>query len=136
MIGMLTATFMIGLWVGAYFTKHVKRAWSILFSLEILTIILALASPLFFKAELLFYLLCLISGAITGAQFSTANVFMGELELAGKLYGLDIIGSFLGAFIPSMIFIPLLGIPNALLFVVAVKAVSAMMLLSLPERKF
>ncbi len=134
MIGMLTATFMIGLWAGTYLSKHAKKPLLVLFSLEIMTIILALASPVFFKVELLFYLLCLLSGAITGSQFSTANLFIGELKVAGRLYGIDITGAFLGAFIPSMILIPLFGIYNALLFVAGIKTVSALMIFSLIEK--
>jgi len=128
---MLTATFMIGLWAGAYLAKRTEKPFIVLFYLEIMTIILALSSPLFFRTELLFYLLCLLSGLITGGQFSTANLFMGEVRMAGRLYGLDIMGSCVGAFIPSMILIPRFGIPHALLFIVAIKAVSAALLLSL-----
>ena len=99
-----------------------------------MTITLALISPLFFKAEPLFYLLILLSGTITGGQFSTANLSIAEPDAAGRLYGFDLIGSFLGAFIPSIILIPLFGVSNALLFVAGIKAVSAGMILSLPKR--
>jgi predicted membrane-bound spermidine synthase len=56
---------------------------------------------------------------------------MNKPEIAGKLYGLDLIGSVLGAFIPAIIFIPLFGIPNTLFLVAGIKAVSAVMILSL-----
>ncbi len=134
MIGILSATFMIGLWGGTILTRHFKRPLKVLFYLELMTITLALISPLFFKAEPLFYLLILLSGTITGGQFSTANLSIGEPDAAGRLYGIDLIGSFLGAFIPSIIFIPLFGVSNALLFVAGIKAVSAGMILSLPKR--
>jgi spermidine synthase len=130
MIGILTATFMIGLWAGASLSRRTKKALQALFYLELMTIILALSSSIFFKAEPLFYVLIFLLGIITGRQFSTANLCMDEFEVAGKLYGIDLIGSFLGAFIPSIILIPLFGIPHTLLFIVGIKAVSATMILS------
>jgi spermidine synthase len=131
MLGILSATFMIGLWAGASLTRHTKRALKKLFYLELITIPLALIAPIFFKAEPLFYLLILLSGTITGAQFSTANLSLGEPEAAGRLYGMDLIGSFLGAFIPPMILVPLFGVYNTLLFVASIKVFSAAMILSL-----
>jgi spermidine synthase len=131
MIGILSATFMIGLWAGASLTRHTKRALKKLFYLELITITLALVAPVFFKAEPLFYLLILLSGTITGAQFSTANLSIGEPEAGGRLYGMDLIGSFLGAFIPPMILVPLFGVYNTLLFVASIKLFSAAMILSL-----
>jgi hypothetical protein len=130
-IGILAATFMIGLWTGAHLLKPPKKVLRMLFSLEIMTIALALTSSIFFKAEFLFYVLNFILGVITGRQFNTANLFMNKPEIAGKLYGLDLIGSVLGAFIPAIIFIPLFGIPNTLFLVAGIKAVSAVMILSL-----
>ena len=130
MIGILSATFMIGLWAGTSLSSHTKNALRILFYLEVMTATLALAAPLFFREELLFYLLILLSGIITGAQFSTANLSLGEPGAAGRLYGFDLIGSFLGALIPSIILIPLFGVVNTLLSIVAVKMLSAVMILS------
>lgn len=131
MIGILSATFMIGLWGGTILTRHSKRPLKILFCLELMTITLALISPLFFKAEPLFYLLILLSGTITGGQFSTANLSIGEPDAAGRLYGLDLIGSFLGAFIPSIIFVPLFGVYSVLLVAAGIKTISAVMIYSM-----
>jgi spermidine synthase len=133
MMGILIATFMIGLGTGAYLVKRNKEPLRILFYLEIMTIVLALASPLFFRAETLFYVLSFIAGTITGGQFSVANQCMEEPNVAGRLYGLDLIGSFLGAVIPSIILIPLFGISHTLLFIVGIKAVSAVMILSVKD---
>jgi spermidine synthase len=130
MIGILAATFMIGLWAGALMFRHAKRALKMLFYLELLTITLALSATLFFNAEPLFYVLIFLSGTITGGQFSTANISIGEPEAGGRLYAIDLIGSFLGAFVPSMVLIPLFGVSNTLLFIAGIKAVSAVMILS------
>jgi hypothetical protein len=105
-----------------------------LFNLELMTIILALVSSTFFRAELLYYVLILLLGLITGRQFSTANLCLHEPEVAGKLYGIDLIGSFLGALIPSIVLIPLFGTLHTLLFVAGIKAFSALMILSVRDR--
>jgi hypothetical protein len=130
MIGILTATFMIGLFAGAYLSRHTTKALQTLFHLEIIAIILAISASIFFKSELLFYVLNFLLGMIAGRQFSTANLCMDEPQVAGKLYGIDLIGSFLGALIPSIVLVPLFGIFHTLLFIVGIKTVSAMMILS------
>ena len=130
MIGMLTATFMVGLWLGTILTRNLRKAFMALFYLELMTITLAFISPLFFESELLFYILILLAGILTGGQFSAANISMDEKDAAGKLYGLELFGSFLGAFIPSMICIPLFGVSYTLLFVAVIKIFSAAMILS------
>jgi spermidine synthase len=130
MIGLLTATFMVGLFTGAYLSRHTRKALRTLFYLELMTIVLAFTAPIFFRVEMLFYVLNFLLGVITGRQFSTANVCLDDPEVAGKLYGIDLIGSFLGAFLPSIVLIPLFGIFHTLLLIVVMKAVSAIMILS------
>jgi spermidine synthase len=130
MIGILTATFMVGLFTGAYLSRHTRKALRNLLYLELMTIVLVFTAPIFFKAEMLFYVLNFLLGVITGRQFSTANVCLDEPDAAGKLYGIDLVGSFLGAFIPSIVLIPLFGIFQTLMFIVGMKAVSAIMILS------
>jgi spermidine synthase len=134
MIGMLTATFMMGIFAGAYLSRYMKKALQTLFNLELMTIILVLVSSMFFRAEPLYYVLILLLGLITGRQFSTANLCLHEPEVAGKLYGIDLFGSFLGAFIPSIVLIPLFGTLHTLLFVAGTKAFSAVMILSVRDR--
>jgi len=77
------------------------------------------------------YCVVFSAGTVSGAQFSTANLSLGESTDGGRLYALDLIGSFIGALISSLIIIPLAGIPSALLFVALIKAFSAMLILSL-----
>jgi spermidine synthase len=134
MIGMLTATFMVGIFAGAYLSRYSKRALQTLFYLELMTITLALISSMFFRAEPLFYVLILLLGLITGRQFSAANLCLDEPGVAGKLYGIDLVGSFLGAFVPSIVLIPLFGSLHTLFFVAGMKAFSAVMILSIKER--
>jgi len=131
MIGILTATFMVGMWAGTRITKRTERSLTILLSLEFLTVMLALTAPFFFRGELFFYGIVLLAGLCTGGQFTTANLSMGSSDTAGKLYGLDLIGSCIGSFIPAIILIPLFGVSHTLLLIAAMKAVSAVLILSL-----
>jgi spermidine synthase len=130
MIGILTATFMVGMWAGTRITKRTERSLNILFYLELFTVALALTAPLFFRGELLFYGIVFLAGICTGGQFTTANLSMDSPDTAGKLYGLDLIGSCIGSFIPAIILIPLFGVSKTLLLIAVMKAVSAVLILS------
>ncbi len=134
-IGLLTSTFMLGLWLGTIITKDTRQPLRILFYCEFLTVILAVISILFFKTEPSFFLLILFSGIITGGQFNTANLSTGGIEIAGIIYGIELIGSFIGAFISSIVLIPLVGIYNTLLFVAGTKIFSAFIIYSLLHQK-
>jgi spermidine synthase len=135
MIGALSAFFMIGLWGGTLFAKQLKDPPGTLLLLETLTILLVLVSPFLFKAEFFFYGLIFISGMLTGGQFSAASLSFGETWSGGKLYAIDLFGSFLGAFVPSIIIIPLFGIAHALLFIAFIKMFSAVMIYSFVQRR-
>jgi spermidine synthase len=130
MIGILTATFMVGMWAGTRVTKRTERPLTILFALELFTAGLALTAPFFFRGELLFYGIVFVAGICTGGQFTTANLSMDSPDTAGKLYGIDLIGSCAGAFIPAIILIPLFGVAQTLLLIAVMKAVSGGLILS------
>ena len=130
MIGILSASFMIGLWAGTTLIRQAGKALSTLFFLELATIVLAFVASVFFRAELLSYALILISGIITGSEFSAANASMDMPEIGGKLYAFDLIGSFVGALVPSLIIIPLFGIYDTMLLIAFVKFFSAATILS------
>jgi spermidine synthase len=131
MIGMLSASFMIGLWAGTSITTIVRRPLKTLFLLEMCTIFLAALSLFLFKADFILYLLVFFAGLISGAQFSTANLSLGKSTNGGRLYALDLLGSFLGVLISSLIVIPLIGIPSTLILIAVIKAFSAMLIWSL-----
>ncbi|NWF52862.1 MAG: hypothetical protein HXY47_07255, partial [Nitrospirae bacterium] len=134
-IGILSATFMIGLWTGSHILRPPKKLLRNIFFLEILSVGLAFVSSIFFKIEILFYVLNFLLGIIAGREFNLANIFWDETGVAGRLYGLDLTGAVLGAFIPAIILIPLFGIKNTLFIVAGIKAVSAVMVLSLVTGK-
>ena len=130
MLGILSAAFMIGLWSGAVLTRYMKNTFKTLFCLELLMITLAVLSPLFFRAGPLFYVFICLSGIITGSLFGAANAAWGGNEAAGKLYCIDLAGSFAGALLSAIIIIPLFGLYNALLLIALFKTFSAFMIVS------
>jgi spermidine synthase len=130
MIGVLSATFMTGLWLGTIITSRIKTALRTLLILEGLTVLLAVSSPLFFGLEILFYMLIFSVGVLTGGQFTTASLSLSEADTAGKLYAVDLFGSFIGASIPAIILIPLFGVSSALFSVALIKAFSVIMIAS------
>ena len=135
MIGALSAFFMLGLWGGTLFAKQLKNPLGTLLLLETMTILLAVASPVLFKAELFFYAIIFISGMLAGGQFSAASLSFGGPESGGTFYAIDLFGSFLGALVPSLIIIPLFGITHALLFVALIKLFSVMMIAKIALKK-
>jgi spermidine synthase len=133
MIGLLAGMFMIGLWTGTVLKRYRIKPLKMLLLIELATITLAILSPLFFRYGPLFYLLIFLSGTITGSQFSAASRAMDRQDEAGKLYGMDLLGSFSGAFISSIIIIPLFGVYAALYLIAAIKAFSVFMIVSVRE---
>ena len=131
MIGILSASFMIGLWAGTGVTRSLRKPLVILFLLDMLIILLAALSVLFFREELITFLVVFGAGLTCGAQFSTANLSIGESTVGGRLYAFDLFGSFIGALTSSLLVIPLFGLTSALLLVSVIKASSAIMILSL-----
>ena len=131
MIGMLTALFMVGMWIGTRITRRTEKSLTVLFYLELFSVTLALTAPFFFKGELLFYGIVFLAGLFTGGQFTTANLSIDAPDTAGRLYGIDLVGSCIGSFVPALILIPLLGVTQTLLLIALMKEVSAAMILSI-----
>ena len=111
-------------------TGRKEKSLTVLFYLELFTVTLALAAPFFFKAQLFFYGVIFLAGLFTGGQFTSANLSIDAPDTAGRLYGIDLIGSCIGAFVPALILIPLFGIIYTLLLIALMKIVSAAMILS------
>lgn len=79
--------------------------------------------------KVLFVALPALAGVIVGAEFPLANreslrasAAAAPTRVAGRLYGIDLAGACLGAFVVSAFLVPLLGIPWTLLIVGAMKA--------------
>lgn len=137
-IGLLTALFMAGSAVGAYGTRKRKDPLTWLQLIEMFSLLLFMVAPLCFKREALYYALIFLCGMIGGAQFVIVNRYAEEKtrgELAGRLYALELGGSVLGALLIALLFVPLLGLGNAILSLILLKASSLVLLFSLQKQE-
>jgi spermidine synthase len=120
-VGILTGLFMLGLAGGALGLRGLR-----LRVLEALMIALALLVGVFLRG-MGFYALGALSGLLTGGLFASASEMVAQEE-AGRLYGLELLGSFAGALVVSTLLVPLWGLKEAALSVAAAKALSLAML--------
>jgi spermidine synthase len=129
MFGLLSAVFMAGMALGSHLMRG-RGFLKTLFGLELATAAIALSAPLFFGAEIMFYCISLLAGTVTGAVFASVNTCMRASDpgaAGGRLYAMDLLGSFLGAFLAAVVFIPVMGIRETLYLVAAVKMLSAIL---------
>jgi len=131
MIGLMSASFMVGLWAGASFARSLRRPLTGLLFFDAVFILFALVSLLTFRETALLYAMVCAAGIMCGGQFSAASLSYRESHAGGRLYALDLIGSFIGALITSLIVIPLFGVASALFMIAGIKAFSAGMILTL-----
>jgi spermidine synthase len=131
MIGVLSASFMIGLWAGTSVTGSPRKPLRVLLFLDLSFLLLTAIPVLFFREDGILYGTVCIAGIICGGQFSSANASIAGKSAAGRLYALDLLGSFTGALTSSLIVVPLFGIPGALLLIAMIKVFSALMILTL-----
>jgi len=129
-VALLTALFMAGSAGGAWLARDAARPLRALRICEAAAVALLFAAPLFFRHEALFAAAMLLMGALNGAVFSAAVNFRKRGN-TGRLYGLDLVGSFLGALLTSIILVPLFGIQNTLFFVVSLKIMSLSVLVAI-----
>jgi len=140
-VALLLASFMAGLWIGSWLSR--SRAFAsrknLLRSQGVLAAFPALAAVfLHFKTpEILFYLMLFVFGSLGGAFFVQANrLFIVKDKDQGTGYGLDLLGSFLGAAAVSTLLLPLAGLMPTVLLLLGLNLLVFLFLLSLPERLF
>lgn len=136
-IGLITALFMFGMSIGAMIIKRQKSPLKLLRLTEIVSALFFTSSLLLLYNESIFYALSLLCGIIGGIQFVMANRCMSgdPGRYAGKIYAIDLAGSFPGALITSLVFVPLTGINNSVMFLSFIKMVSFILLLSVRHEK-
>ena len=153
-LGLILTSFMIGLVFGSWYVNrimdrlrddlltYIKTQIAIcIYPLILPPIFLGLASfgskiPSYFGVETLFAFLPIVAGFIGGFQFPLASKIClgGGQEVgrtAGLLYGIDLLGSCLGALLASAILVPILGMISTLVLVAALNF-AALILLLLP----
>ncbi len=90
---------------------------------------------LMLEAQLAFPALAFLAGFVGGLQFPLANSLWleeapGAARAAGLTYGVDLLGSCLGAMLTTTILVPVLGIPFACLFASLLNFGSLLLLLT------
>jgi len=146
-IGIIITAFMIGLGIGAYITnKNLKRfRKNELVILEFMIAAFAIMLPLIIilinktnnnailtlSDYIIFPVLTIIIGALTGAEFPLAAklFFKTKADTAARLYSADLVGAFIGAVIISSLLIPLVGIVYVCVIVAGLNVLSGIILL-------
>jgi spermidine synthase len=137
-IGLLLALFMVGLAGGSFIFSYCPKTWTrqlktlITFQIVLAFFCLALAFVViyfhsrptlghknFFYRET-FSFLSLFAGFIGGTHFPLANRLLLQEQtrvgpVAGLIYGVDLMGSFLVCFLVGLVFIPSVGILQTLM---------------------
>ncbi len=150
-LGLIITVFMAGLFVGAHTVTRklnqiklpltvLKKAKIALGCLTFLLIplfkILSIQTApwsLYIGTNLIFPVLMFAVGIIGGMQFPIANkIILGKKggvgEVAGSLYGADLIGGLLGALLVATIFIPLIGIVQSLVAIGLLSIISSIII--------
>ncbi|RKY69052.1 MAG: spermine synthase, partial [Candidatus Latescibacterota bacterium] len=156
MIALLTAAFMVGLSAGALLMLRIMKqnrgGRPLLVRFELLILSFSLLLPLillychaqimhpviFHSVPWVILLLSAISGFLVGSEFPLANsIYLGGKrdvgQVAGMLYGVDLLGSWLGALAVSVALIPVLGIVQTCLLVASLKLLSFVSVIRLPS---
>ncbi len=115
-IALLFASFMVGLFLGALWGKMRKKKgylelliiqFGFILILFLLTIWLNAHPP-----EIFFFLYLVFLGYLGGDLFIVSNhMYLQEKKNYGVAYGMDLLGSFLGALAVSSMLIPIFGLP-------------------------
>jgi spermidine synthase len=115
-VALLFSCFMIGLFIGALRGKGRKtKAYIHLLLIQSGFILLLFLLVLFLEAhpsEFFFFLYFLLLGYLGGDMFIVSNhLYLEQKKNFGLGYGLDLLGSFIGALVASSLLIPLFGRP-------------------------
>lgn len=121
-IALLFASFMIGLCLGSFYGKkrrkiEFRQILLIQFGFVLLLFLLNVALEAH-PSEFLFFVFLLAMGFLGGDLFVVSNhLFLLERKNYGLGYGLDLLGSFLGALAASSFLIPIVGLSLLLRYI-------------------
>lgn len=132
-LGLILASFMIGLACGSYFStkslgkiRNLNKTFNYLFSaLAFYPMFLILFLHLRNINTIISLLILFVPSFIIGWLFPLANKISGSF---GKLYACDLFGSAFGALLTTSVFIPLLGIYFTLVVIACVNIISLSLL--------
>lgn len=140
-VGILFSACMLGMSLGGFITKILKKRRVILvlsefiitlfpFCIAILISTIDLHSmPLYF-ARMVFFLFLFLSGLFTGTQFYQLFPYASEnaIESASGIYSADLLGSCAGALLTGIFLIPAYGAVKSLILLTLIKTISAFFL--------
>jgi len=112
-VGLLSAVFMSGMAAGALTGGRTGRPVPALRRLECTGIILFAAAPFLLKTAFSFFFFAAACGILAGWSFAAAAGIEAGVAASGRLYASDLAGSFIGALVSAVIFIPIAGMHNS-----------------------
>ncbi len=131
MFALLSALFMVGMALGSISARTIPvKGLRAVLVLDVLTAVLASAAIFIISMPAALYAVSLLAGLFTGAQFafvSQAIKFASGTQPAGRLYAVDLAGSFLGALCFSILVVPVSGLAGALVLIAVLKTLSAVL---------
>lgn len=139
-IALLLSTFMLGLFLGALLGTRISRpnyrwlaAIQIGFMLLLGLFRMALPARL---PEVLAFLILFFLGILGGGLFVVSNrLYLRVRADYGRGYGLDLVGSFIGALVTSSLLIPLAGLSRVIDSVILLNAIGLLFLLTRPKQR-
>jgi spermidine synthase len=139
-IALLLSTFMLGLFLGALLGTRISRptyrwlaAIQIGFMLLLGLFRMALPARL---PEVLAFLILFFLGILGGGLFVVSNrLYLRVRADYGRGYGLDLVGSFIGALVTSSLLIPLAGLSRVIDSVILLNAIGLLFLLTRPKHR-
>jgi len=137
-IALLLTAFMLGLFLGSLFCSRIKEAlFKHLILIQSGFLLLLFLFQIALRArppELLMFLFLLLFGFLGGGLFIVSNrLYLKEKANYGIGYGLDLLGSFLGALVTSSLLIPLIGLPLLLRYLFLLNSFCFLFLLARPR---
>jgi len=139
-IALLLSTFMLGLFLGALLSTRVRRPnyrWlaGIQVGFMLLLGLFRLALPARLP-EVLAFLILFFLGILGGGLFVISNrLYLRVRADYGRGYGLDLVGSFIGALVTSSLLIPLAGLSRVIDSVILLNAMALLFLLTRPKHR-
>jgi len=132
-VGLLTSLFMCGLAAGSWSGSAMKPSMKIIRASEICFAVLLLSSIYLLRYEPSFYIMSILAGFLGGLQFSLSSNLLsskGQGNITtGRLYAIDLTGSFGGALVTTLYMIPHMGMINSLIILGLSKIFSFVLLL-------
>ena len=126
-IGVIVSFFMLGIYLGSLIGERTRLEILIL---ALFSYTLSLTYLLSLEVELLFPLMTLVSGFLTGAFFSRSCLEIEGVSEIGEIYSADLLGGCLGSLLPTLLLVPVIGVTWTLVLTSALVISPLLLMLS------